>query len=109
MNPTTRTKIVIGIVAGVLALGGGTALAFSGASNSNQVTGAAADQARAAAVSAVPGGRAGEVRTETDAGAAYGVNVARPDGSTLQVNLDRNYHVLSTQPAGTDGNDGDEG
>lgn len=109
MNLTTRTKIVIGIAAGVLALGGGTALAFSGASDSNQLTGPAADQVRTAAVSAVPGGRAGEVRAETGNGAAYGVDVARSDGSTLQVNLDRNYHVLNTQPVGTDGNDGDEG
>jgi hypothetical protein len=111
MNLTSRTKIVIGIAVGLLALGGGTALAFSGASDSNQLTGPAADQARAAAVSAVPGGRAGEVRAETNGGAAYGVNVARPDGSTLMVNLDRNYHVLGTQPAGRDGDgaDGDEG
>src|SRR5947209_18246252 len=81
MNLTTKTKIVIGIAAGVLALGGGTALALSGASNV-QVTGPAADQARAAAASAVPGGRAGEVRAETNGGAAYGVNGTRPDGST---------------------------
>lgn len=109
MNLTTRTKIMIGVVAGVLALGGGTALAFSGAADSVQV-GPVADQARAAAVSAVPGGRAGEVRAETGGGAAYGVTVARPDGSTLHVRLDRNYHVLSTGPGNDgDGADGDEG
>ena len=108
MNLTSRTKIVIGIAAGLLALGGGTALAFSSASEGNQLTGPAADQARAAAV---PGGRAGDVHAQTNGGDAYGVDVARPDGSTLMVTLDRNYHVLGTQPAGRDGDgpDGDEG
>jgi hypothetical protein len=114
MNLSTRTKIGLGIGGGVLVLallGGGTALAVSGGSDGSQLSGPTADQARAAAVAAVPGGRADAVRAETDGGAAYGVSVARPDGRTVVVTLDRTYHVLGTQPAGNDGDgtDGDEG
>ncbi|WP_193220301.1 PepSY domain-containing protein, partial [Mycobacterium tuberculosis] len=63
-----------------------------------------ADRARAAAVQAVPGGTAGEVETETGEGAAaYGVLVTRPDGTRVEVHLDRDFRVLDTEPADGDG------
>jgi hypothetical protein len=77
-----RTRIGIGVAVGVLALalaGIGTAYAVGG--DSDTVTGATADRARAAAVQAVPGGRAGAVDRESDEGAtAYTVRVTKPTG-----------------------------
>jgi len=46
-------------------------------------------------------------------GAPYGVDVTKPDGTRLDVRLDRNFAVLGSQPAvqdaGGDGGDGDGG
>jgi hypothetical protein len=90
-----RTKIGIG-AAGVFvlaALGTGT-----GYADEPHITGPAADQARAAAVKAVPGSTAGAVEAETNEGAAvYGVIVTKSDGTKLEVHLDKNYNFLGTE------------
>ena len=107
-----KTKMGIGIAAAVLALGaGGASLAYAITGDGDEVSGPAADQARTAAVQAVPGGKAGTVQAETNEGsAAYGVLVTKPDGTAVEVHLDKNYKVVATQPAGKDGDtDGDEG
>ena len=107
-----KTKIAIGVAAGVLVLSGGAiGIASAVGNDSNPISGATADQARTAAVQAVPGGKAGAVEAETDEGAvAYGVAVTKPDGSVVEVHLDRGFHVLGTQAPGqeadTDGDDG---
>lgn len=112
MNLTKRTKIGIATGVLVLAAGAGTAAAATGGDGDGAqvITGPAGDQARAAAVTAVPGGQPGEVRGESD-NATYGVDVARPDGSRVEVHLDGANRVLGTQPAGpgTDGDTGSEG
>jgi len=109
-----RKKAKLGIAGGVLALGligAGTAVAVSGGDGGGSLSGPDADHARAAAVAVAPGGQAGQVRTESVAGAAYGVDVTQPDGTKLDVRLDRNFTVLGTQPAGQDtgGDSGDSG
>ena len=90
-----RTKIGIG-AAGVLAVAAvGTGIVYA---DEPQITGSAADQARAAAVKAVPGSTAGEVEAETNEGAAvYGVIVTKSDGTKLEVHLDKNYKFLGTE------------
>ena len=114
MAMSRRTRIGIGVataVAAVVAAGIGTAYAVSGG-DSNAVTGSTADRARAAAVAAVPGGRAAAVDRESGKGnTAYGVHVTKPDGSTVEVHLDSAFTVLDVQPAvdGGDGDDGDDG
>jgi len=112
VNLTKKTKIGIATGVLVLAAGAGTAAAATGmdgdGGSGQVITGPAADQARAAAVTAVPGGQPGEVRGESDNGATYGVDVARPDGSRVEVDLDGGNRVLGTQPAGPDTN-GDAG
>jgi len=104
-----KVKIGIGVAVAALVLGAaGVAGAVSRGSDGNAVDGATATQARAAAVQAVPGGRAGQVQQETDEGpAAYGVAVTKPDGSTVEVQLDKTFRVLGTQTADQDGDDGD--
>jgi len=90
-----RTKIGIG-AAGVFVLAAvGTGIGYA---DEPQITGPPADQARAAAVKAVPGSTAGEVEAETNEGAAmYGVIVTKSDGTKLEVHLDKNYHFLGTE------------
>lgn len=49
----------------------------------------------------MPGGTAGEVDQETgEGGVVYGVTVTRPDGTAMEVPLDKDFHELDTQPAG---------
>ena len=51
----------------------------------------------------MPGGTAGEVDQETgEGGVVYGVTVTRPDGTAVEVRLDKDFHELDTQPAGHD-------
>jgi len=90
-----RTKIGIG-AAGVFVLAAvGTGIVYA---DEPQITGSAPDQARAAAVKAVPGSTAGEVEAETNEGAAvYGVIVTKSDGTKLEVHLDKNYKFLGTE------------
>jgi hypothetical protein len=99
-----KMKIGVGVAAGALitaAAGVGMAEAFG---DGNDVTGPAADQARSAAIQAVPGGTAGRVEQETGEGpgVVYGVAVTKPDGTKVEVHEDQNFHVLGTMPAGHD-------
>jgi hypothetical protein len=57
------------------------------------VTGEAADQAKAAAIKAVGGGTAGDVTTDYF-GNGYEVTVTEPDGSKVEVHLDRSFNVM---------------
>jgi len=94
-----RTKIGIGVASAavVAAIGVGVAVADDG-----EVTGPAADQARAAAVQAIPG-KAGKVEKETNEGAAYyGVLVTKTDGSQVEVHLDQGFHFLGTEAPDND-------
>ncbi|GLY64756.1 PepSY domain-containing protein [Amycolatopsis taiwanensis] len=102
------TKLGLSVVAGLLALGaGGVGLAYGMNSEGSNISGPAADQARAAAAQAVPGGRASQVETGADEGTTgYGVTVTKPDGSNVEVRLDPGYHVLGIQPADQNDTDG---
>jgi Peptidase propeptide and YPEB domain len=70
-------------------------------------TGAAADRARQAAEAAVSGATAGEVEREAndDPGSAYEVELVRPDGSAVEVDLDTGFKVLATDRDGGRDND----
>ncbi len=108
----SKTKIGIGVAAGALILtagGFGIAAAAGSIGDSVQISGSTADAARAAAAQAVPGGVAGQVRSESDGAAAYGVQVTKPDGTTSQVHLDKTFKPLTGgQDAGDSaGGDGD--
>jgi hypothetical protein len=60
----------------------------------------AADRARQAAEAAVPGATAREVEHETgdddNPGGAWEVELTRPDGATVEVDLDAAFKVLAT-------------
>lgn len=63
-------------------------------------TGADADRAKRAAEAAVPGASAREVERETgdddNPGSAWEVELSRPDGATVEVDLDAGFKVLAT-------------
>jgi len=88
--------LIAGVVIVVLAAGGvGIAQAVSGDSE-EQVTGPRADRAGQAAVRAVGGGRAVGVERGDDGGAAWEVEVVRPDGSEIEVNLTGDLEQVGT-------------
>jgi hypothetical protein len=94
-----RTRIGIGVASAtaLAAIGIGVAVADAG-----EVTGPAADQARVAAVQAIPG-KAGKVEKETNEGAAYyGVLVTKPDGTQVEVHLDQGFHFQGTEAPDND-------
>jgi hypothetical protein len=94
-----RTRIGIGVASAAVltVLGVGVA-----AADDQEITGPAADQARAAAVQAIPG-KAGKVEKETNEGAAYyGVLVTKPDGTQVEVHLDQGFHFLGTEAPDND-------
>jgi hypothetical protein len=93
-----KKRIVIAIAA-IAALGvGGTAIAgAAGVGDDNgtdkAITGPALDRASSAALQATDGGRV----TETEVGdeeSYYEVEVTRGDGSQVDVQLDRGFHLV---------------
>ncbi len=88
-----RTKI-IAAGASALALAGGGAAAALGTGEDDageQVSGAGADRAMAAALEITGGGEANSVELDSENGATWEVEVTRPDGNTVDVRLDENY------------------
>jgi hypothetical protein len=89
-------KLAIGTAAAVLVLaaaGTGVAVATSGESDAT-VTGPKADRATAAALDATGGGRANAVERDSEKGATWEVEVTKPNGTTVDVRLDKNYQVV---------------
>ena len=72
---------------------GGVALA-SGGGDGGGASRPAAEQAKAAAIAAVPGGTANAVERDSEDGATWEVEVAKPDGSVVDVRLDASYGVV---------------
>jgi uncharacterized membrane protein YkoI len=92
-----RKRVVkIGAAVVVLAAlaGGGAAWGTSGDDDEN-VTGPAADKARATALAHVDGQVVG-VEREAEGGAVWEVEITRKDGSTVEVALDENYKVVGS-------------
>jgi uncharacterized membrane protein YkoI len=69
-------------------------------SSETELTGSTADNAKAAALAAVPGGTVTRASTEDPndpSGAAYEVHVTKSDGSKVEVLEDSSFKVLSTK------------
>jgi hypothetical protein len=83
----SRKLLIAGVTVAAVGAGGvGLAQAVGGDSD-EQVTGPAADQAKAAAVQAVGGGRAVGVERDDDDGGAWEVEVVKRDGGKVEVDL----------------------
>jgi len=99
--PTRKNKLFIGAAGVALAAGiagGGVAIAGAGASGGEDdapsVTGADADQATTAALTATGGGKANSVERDSEDGAVWEVEVTKADGTTVDVRLDGSYGVV---------------
>lgn len=94
-------KRLITIVAALGLLGGlavgGAAIASATGGSKEQASGPEADKARAAALAHVGGGTAGSVERDSEDGAAWEVEVTRPDGTTVDVLLGADYRVLAVE------------
>jgi hypothetical protein len=86
----TRSRKLLITGAAVLALGvGGAGIAQAVGGDDEQATGPEADRAKAAAVKSAGGGRAVGVERENEGRSSWEVEVRRPDGGELEVDLNR--------------------
>jgi uncharacterized membrane protein YkoI len=106
---TRRTRVIIGVAAlGAVAVAwAGVAVATNGDDDGGDVpiTGDALARASAAALQATGGGRV----TGTEVGdeeSYYEVEVTLTDGSQVDVQLDRSFHVVSSDADDDRGEDG---
>ena len=101
-----RKHLVIGAAVLALCAGGvGAAVAAGGGEDANeQVSGPAADRARAAALAHHPG-TANAVERDGENGATWEVEITGENGRTVDVRLDENYDVVVVEG---DEDDGDE-
>ena len=97
MTITTKTKVLIAGVAAVTAAGAGVGIAAAGGGDDSEgpITGSELDRASAAALAETGEGRV----TETEVGdedSFYEVEVTLDDGSQVDVQLDRDFQVVSS-------------
>src|SRR5262245_4506116 len=93
-----RKRTIGATVAGaVLAAGlAGGAVALAGADEQGHTPATAEEhQVVAAALAETGGGHANAVERDNEKGATWEVEVAKPDGTTVDVRLDANLHVIT--------------
>jgi uncharacterized membrane protein YkoI len=105
---TKRRKWTIGGAVALVVLGGGTAVAVATAADDRPLTGSTLDRARQAALAHTGGGTVIETEVGDD-GAAYGVEVRLPDGSVVEVALDREFRVVGAEADDDGANEDDAG
>lgn len=100
----------VAIAAAVVALGAGTGVALATAGNEDdageQVSGPDAAKAKAAALEVTGGGTANAVERDDD-GAAWEVEVTKPDGETVDVSLDGDYDRVAVESDSDEADDSD--
>ena len=97
MSITTKTKVLIAGVAAVTAAGAGVGIAAAGGGDDSEgpITGSELDRGAGAARAATRAGRG----TETEVGDEDSFNeveVTHDDGSHVDVQLDRDFQVVSS-------------
>jgi uncharacterized membrane protein YkoI len=92
----SRRYVIVGGSVLALAAGGAGAAAAVGSSGDDEggAHGPQADKAKAAALALYPGGHANSVERDSENGATWEVEVAKPDGGTVDVRLDQSYHLV---------------
>lgn len=111
---TNRLKKVLITVAALAALAlGGSALAGAASNSSGEADDAskpipadARAQAEKAALTATGGGKVNESELDNENGATYEVEVAKTDGSQVDVRLDDRFKVVVVEADGEKGDDG---
>ena len=95
----TRKTAIAAVTVVALAAAGGTTFAIAGGGGDDDatdraITGQALDRASAAALKSTGGGSVTETEVGDEEG-AYEVEVKKPDGSSVDVHLDKQFNVLS--------------
>jgi uncharacterized membrane protein YkoI len=109
-------KVLITVVAlAALALGG-SALAGAAAGGdpeagdkSSAITGDAKTRAEQAALAETGGGKVNQSELDNENGATYEVEVAKTDGTQVDVRLDDNFKVVIVEADGEKGDEGNQG
>jgi hypothetical protein len=99
-----RTRLLV-VGATIIVVGGlaGTGIAVAAAGDDPPITGSDLDQASAAALAHTGSGRVTE--TETGGDQAYEVEVTLEDGTQVEVEMDQDFKVLSSDRDGETGDD----
>lgn len=93
-----RAKLTLGGLTAVAVVGVGSFLGIAAATGGGEqaLSGTTRDRAEKAALAHVGSGTVTETQTG-DGGSVYEVEVRRPDGSQVEVHLDRDFHVAGTE------------
>ena len=89
MAPPRQLSIAAGAALALAAGGLGGAAAFGGDDGGEDARGPEAERARRAALALFPGSRVNSIERDSEDGATWEVEIARGDGSTADVRLDR--------------------
>lgn len=106
MRANRRNAVIAAAVVGLGIAGGGAAIAANAGGDDAErpITGPALEQASAAALAHTGGGRV----TDTEVGdeeSLYEVEVTRPDGTQVDVQLDAGFTVVGAEDDGRDEED----
>ncbi len=105
-----KAALVAGTVIAVAVLGGGTAYAFSNGDDDDTqrpIPAADREQAEEAALAETGGGTVTETEVD-DEESKYEVEVTLDDGTQVDVQLDENFNVVSSENDGRDDESGDD-
>jgi hypothetical protein len=105
MKKPIKWVVAAGLAVAAVVAGGGAVMATS-ADDDAQLTGEQRDKAVAAARAHVGEGEVTDTEVGDD-GAAYGVEIRKPDRTQVEVNLDREYRVTGTEADDDSGPDDD--
>jgi uncharacterized membrane protein YkoI len=97
--PIKKTLVAVAAV-GACGLGGAAIVQAGSDDGDRTVSGAQADSAKAAALRITHGGMANSVERDGENGATWEVEVARPDGTTVDVRLDAGYGLVVVEGDG---------
>jgi uncharacterized membrane protein YkoI len=107
-NQLKKVLITVGALA-ALALGGAALAGAATGDASKAITGDAKASAEQAALAATGGGKVNQTELDNENGATYEVEVAKTDGSRVDVRLDDAFKVVVTEPDGEQGDGQDQG
>jgi hypothetical protein len=107
------TFIVASVAALAVLVAGGTAAVATQTDDADsaqeRVTGAAADQARAAGLKEAGGGSVVELERDPEGQRVYKVEVRKANGTTVEVNLNGSFEVVAEQEDADEANEQDAG
>ena len=91
-----KAKIIVGAIGAVAAIGITTGAGIAASGDDERLTGSNHDRATTVALERVGGGTVIETEMGDD-GAAYEVEIRRPDGREVEVQLDANFEVIGIE------------